>query len=92
MASSANKEQCTFTGVDYVVESLGEILRKLREMSPLYEDFLKGQSVKCFHHRPVCHLHGLLNRLSLYQLRSHGTGRHSRAAAKGAKLEKVYFP
>ena len=34
-------EENTREELDYVVESLGEILRKLREMSPLYEDFLK---------------------------------------------------
>lgn len=35
-------EENTEEELDYVVESLKEILRKLREMSPLYEDFLKG--------------------------------------------------
>ena len=34
-------EENTREELDYVVESLVEILRKLREMSPLYEDFLK---------------------------------------------------
>lgn len=34
-------EENTEEELDYVVESLKEILRKLRDMSPLYEDFVK---------------------------------------------------
>lgn len=36
-------EETTREELDYVVESLGEIVGRLRSMSPLYEDFLKQQ-------------------------------------------------
>ena len=35
-------EENTMEEADYVVDSLVEIVRRLRDMSPLYEDFLKG--------------------------------------------------
>lgn len=35
-------EENTKEEMDYVVESLKEIVQRLREMSPLYEDYLKG--------------------------------------------------
>ena len=34
----------TLEDVDYVVDCLKEIVQKLRDMSPLYEDFLKKQN------------------------------------------------
>ena len=37
-------EQTTEEELDYVVDSLKEIVTKLREMSPLYEDFIKKQN------------------------------------------------
>lgn len=36
-------EETTKEELDYVIESLQEIVKKLRNMSPLYEDFLKEQ-------------------------------------------------
>lgn len=38
-------EETTKEELDYVVESLKEIIDKLRSMSPLYEDFVKKQEV-----------------------------------------------
>ena len=35
-------EENTLEEADYVVDSLVEIVKRLRDMSPLYEDFLKG--------------------------------------------------
>ena len=35
-------EENTMEEADYVVDSLVEIVKRLRDMSPLYEDFLKG--------------------------------------------------
>ena len=35
-------EENTMEEADYVVDSLVEIVGRLRDMSPLYEDFLKG--------------------------------------------------
>lgn len=37
-------DENTFEEMDYVVENLKEIVTKLREMSPLYEDFIKKQA------------------------------------------------
>ena len=34
-------EETTREDIDYVVDSLKEIVSRLREMSPLYEDFVK---------------------------------------------------
>lgn len=36
-------EQTTMEELDYVVDSLKEIVKQLREMSPLYEDFIRKQ-------------------------------------------------
>ena len=36
-------EEVTKEELDYVVENLKEIVNRLRQMSPLYEDFLKHQ-------------------------------------------------
>ena len=36
-------EETTKKELDYVVEQLKEIIGKLRGMSPLYEDFVKGE-------------------------------------------------
>ena len=36
-------EETTKEDVDYVVDSLKEIVGKLRNMSPLYEDFIKKE-------------------------------------------------
>ncbi len=36
-------EQTTMEELDYVVDSLKEIVKQLREMSPLYEDFVRKQ-------------------------------------------------
>lgn len=35
--------ETTMEEIDYVVDSLKEIVARLREMSPLYEDFIKKQ-------------------------------------------------
>lgn len=37
-------DENTFEEMDYVVENLKEIVTKLRQMSPLYEDFIKRQA------------------------------------------------
>ena len=37
-------EEITEEDIDYVVDSLKEIITKLRSMSPLYEDFIKKQN------------------------------------------------
>ena len=37
-------EEITREDIDYVVESLKEIVEGLRRMSPLYEDFMKKQA------------------------------------------------
>ena len=37
-------EEITEEDIDYVVDSLKEIIEKLRSMSPLYEDFIKKQN------------------------------------------------
>ena len=39
-------EENTMEEADYVVDSLVEIVAKLRAMSPLYDDFLKGEATK----------------------------------------------
>ena len=36
-------EETTKEELDYVVESIRKIVEKLRAMSPLYEDFLRGK-------------------------------------------------
>ena len=38
-------EETTREDIDYVVDSLKEIVARLREMSPLYEDFVKKNSL-----------------------------------------------
>lgn len=37
-------EENTIEEMDYVVDSVKEIVDRLRKMSPLYEDFIKSQS------------------------------------------------
>ncbi len=37
-------EEITREDIDYVVDSIKEIVQKLRDMSPLYEDFMKNQA------------------------------------------------
>ena len=37
-------EEITKEEIDYVVDNLKEIVSKLRDMSPLYEDFVKKNS------------------------------------------------
>ncbi|MDY5987127.1 MAG: cysteine desulfurase NifS, partial [Lachnoclostridium sp.] len=39
-------EETTKEDIDYVVDSLKEIVGKLRDMSPLYEDFVKKEALK----------------------------------------------
>ena len=39
-------EETTREDIDYVVDSLKEIVAQLRSMSPLYEDFVKKQAKK----------------------------------------------
>ena len=48
-------EENTMEEADYVVDSLVEIVTKLRAMSPLYDDFIKGVETKGTDES--CHLH-----------------------------------